>query len=786
MMNVLEVQDNLKNFSEQQLVKEMQQPSGSTPQFLVLSELNRRKRVKGDFEARQAKQQPTVAEEAVASAGVPQSGMMGMSEAMAPQSAVSDGVGTSAPMKMASGGLAQFGNEIREGMGQEIDPYLDGVQQEAESKFNVDLNNNEMSSIYSGHRGPGSPGTMQPIGLQRPLPPQIGFGGKGMPRPAVMPSIDLRGEQPISGQLRNAPFGGQSRRFAEGGVIRAANGLSLADRNMNPGNIRPAGFMGETGINSGYSTYASPEFGLRAMSRLSDTYASKGIGTVRDYINRYAPPSDNNENNEAYANMVANALGVGIDDPVDFTDDNVKRAIMPAMAQFEGYKGDLGEDLINKGIAASKTDDVTKANDLLAGVDSFDSSNLFGVNKRKVSGTTTTTSNVPKGVRPDFTIDSIPKNIREQKYLQELIKQRDVGKQQKRPILSDIINKEIEKEKKNPEPSLINQILSPDDEIYNIRGVKEQPSIVGDDPSGEIESMDYGPAGLKRPELGFFGNLGKAAGGKRFGLPGEILNEAPYGSFPRPYDEEDEKLGDKRSIPLGAGASYEEFLKKNFPEDYKKQFENKIFKSEPKITSDAQNVLEGNEAMIGDVNEQVMNLAGKVTGSKEPTPISGKQDKSTTALSSLQQELLNRQDQMKKDRDFDKYMALAQAGLSIMSSDKPTLAGAIGEGGTAGLEAFRGAQKRYQEGLNDILNARVKLAGKKGGLTQKEAISSIASIDSAIAKYRTDADKAVDPAAIKKIQDAIAQLNFQKRSLMPTAGYSYLNTDVSDTTAAKG
>jgi len=55
MMNVLEVQDNLKNFSEQQLVKEMQQPSGSTPQFLVLSELNRRKRVKGDFEARQCK-----------------------------------------------------------------------------------------------------------------------------------------------------------------------------------------------------------------------------------------------------------------------------------------------------------------------------------------------------------------------------------------------------------------------------------------------------------------------------------------------------------------------------------------------------------------------------------------------------------------------------------------------------------------------------------------------------------------------------------------------------------
>ena len=78
MMNLLQVQDDLKNFSQDQLVKEMQQPSGSTPQFLVLSELNRRKRVKGDFEARQAQQQPTVAQDVVASAGVPQQGMMGM------------------------------------------------------------------------------------------------------------------------------------------------------------------------------------------------------------------------------------------------------------------------------------------------------------------------------------------------------------------------------------------------------------------------------------------------------------------------------------------------------------------------------------------------------------------------------------------------------------------------------------------------------------------------------------------------------------------------------------
>ena len=112
MMNLLEVQDDLKNFSQDQLVKEMQQPSGAAPQFLVLSELNRRKRVKGDFEARQAKQQPTVAEEAVAAAGVPQQGMMGMSEAMAPASVDSGGIGAMMPKTMKMGG--------------EVDSYADG------------------------------------------------------------------------------------------------------------------------------------------------------------------------------------------------------------------------------------------------------------------------------------------------------------------------------------------------------------------------------------------------------------------------------------------------------------------------------------------------------------------------------------------------------------------------------------------------------------------------------------------------------------------------------------
>ena len=35
-MNIIDIQDQLKNFSEDQLINEMQMPSGNAPQFLVL------------------------------------------------------------------------------------------------------------------------------------------------------------------------------------------------------------------------------------------------------------------------------------------------------------------------------------------------------------------------------------------------------------------------------------------------------------------------------------------------------------------------------------------------------------------------------------------------------------------------------------------------------------------------------------------------------------------------------------------------------------------------------
>lgn len=109
MMNVIEVQEALKGMPMEQLVREMQTPSGQAPQFLVLSEITRRREMEKEYAQRQQAPQTTVAQDAVAAAGVPQGGIADMARAMAPRTDMTMNTGASqAPVQgMARGGYVQ-------------------------------------------------------------------------------------------------------------------------------------------------------------------------------------------------------------------------------------------------------------------------------------------------------------------------------------------------------------------------------------------------------------------------------------------------------------------------------------------------------------------------------------------------------------------------------------------------------------------------------------------------------------------------------------------------------
>jgi hypothetical protein len=73
----------------------------------------------------------------------------------------------------------------------------------------------------------------------------------------------------------------------------------------------------------------------------------------------------------------------------------------------------------------------------------------------------------------------------------------------------------------------------------------------------------------------------------------------------------------------------------------------------------------------------------------------------------------------------DKWLALAQAGLALMSSQQPTIGGAIGEAGLAGITALRQARGERDERIErqqaraDRL-AAAEAAAAKGTITGTE------------------------------------------------------------------
>ena len=71
MLNILQIEDRLKDMSEDVIKRMVTEPNSSVPPFLATNELNRRDRMRKEFQMRQAQDVPTVAEQLVTGAGMP-------------------------------------------------------------------------------------------------------------------------------------------------------------------------------------------------------------------------------------------------------------------------------------------------------------------------------------------------------------------------------------------------------------------------------------------------------------------------------------------------------------------------------------------------------------------------------------------------------------------------------------------------------------------------------------------------------------------------------------------
>ena len=125
---------------------------------------------------------------------------------------------------------------------------------------------------------------------------------------------------------------------------RVSRGL----RNCNPGNIRLGSFRykGEKARSTdlAFRQFESMAWGYRAMFVLLHTYAQKhGCCTLRQMINRYAPPTENFT--EGYIRCVANATHLSPDEAISTTDEGVMTAVVAAMSEVENGVSACMEDV---------------------------------------------------------------------------------------------------------------------------------------------------------------------------------------------------------------------------------------------------------------------------------------------------------------------------------------------------------------------------------------------------------------------------------------------------------
>ncbi len=128
-------------------------------------------------------------------------------------------------------------------------------------------------------------------------------------------------------------------------------------RNNNPGNIDRTAipWQGEDRSPEAmkreprFCVFLTPQAGFRALAKTLLTYQRKhGLRTVREIINRWAPPSENNTS--AYVAQVAREVGVGANEIIGLHRQVTLQRLVTAIARHENGGLFWPEPVIEAGV----------------------------------------------------------------------------------------------------------------------------------------------------------------------------------------------------------------------------------------------------------------------------------------------------------------------------------------------------------------------------------------------------------------------------------------------------
>lgn len=126
---------------------------------------------------------------------------------------------------------------------------------------------------------------------------------------------------------------------------------SRAERNNNPGNLEyrgQAGAVPEAGSGR-FAKFESPTEGVAALAKQLQLYGQRGLDTINEIINKYAPAGENNT--KAYIDNLTRRLGVAPDEELDLSNPQLLSDLIKGISRYESGSDFLRDEDVMTGIS---------------------------------------------------------------------------------------------------------------------------------------------------------------------------------------------------------------------------------------------------------------------------------------------------------------------------------------------------------------------------------------------------------------------------------------------------
>jgi hypothetical protein len=799
MFNILQIQERLKDLPQEALVKEMQQPTGSAPQFLVLSEINRRKRIRDDYQRQEAANIQTVAEEAVTAAGVPATGIMQMSKAMAPKTNMAQNTSAAEamptqPTRMAQGGVVKMAEA-----GQ-VPMYSPAAAE------NLKARPGDMSNPIAGN-------TLNAIAALKvnypdiyeefkDNPNELAYIAETMFEPAITPKqtgldeietdmtdkaapfvpripMDTSGEtRPISPNMTmfNLPIGQFGQMYDE--LSNKAGTLGVPDYKLQyepakPGEyfykgnsyiLEPDGTMYRRGKEK---TKGSKGANIPVSDDLKNTIIAENVG--RSVIENYGQPPTSNI--APIEKLIADQQeGAPVENITQLIKNSEGKPIEVDPAEIAAAQVTPTPDISGLGDAARAADaqrmmEINKIPERIT-VPTLPSADM-GVDRFSGFGEVLQAPAMEGFTAPEADFAYGPGSPAETAAIREFLA--GGGEQGLRGILDSGLD--TTRIKEDDLGALANALTTSDDPIRNLVNKRAQEYLQSDlsTPKEEV----YGPLIQGNPlEIARYEERSPEYINA---LSQQLAEQELYKqqiADQKVFDAQDAKIraedliggkitSDQPEEPVSAAEELATLITGKV-KDVQNYLDEKNLRKEADVEREGYEAaaIKAAEMEEADAAEKKKTEEFKKNLTAEVDNVLGLDNKggskSGSGATGLEAELAKQLKDMETSREKDKWMALAEAGFKIMTSQSPTLLGAIGEGGVAGAKSMREGKAAYNKdkltilALQQRIDASKRAASSKGGLTSYQTMMYARSLRSDGEKAIADGKLSGDPYAVAR------------------------------------